>query len=672
MKRRDIRIIFLVVLLVGVLIWFLSVGGDTVKQSGASLYFEWNGEESQKVSTPYVEDQAGILGAFTHHLDRMAEGWRDNLGIEINIITLPGSGQDINMLANKLFKEKEIGKTAPNGGVLILIDTEQGAARIEVSYSLEGLFTDAQTGLLARNQLAPYASYQVVGMAVMDVMRYLNDYALEQAVYGNFNLPEVFRESEEFQARKLLYSGGGGAKTGISDVPTDTDFKKPVPRNKQALYAPSSSPEQTIEAYKNSLRDYIGDPDLPLFTEGSQEMNRRYPFAPYEAKSDLRGILAAEPLTIYQDGDYAVALPPVDVSGYRPILMKKTGGVWKIDKVEMIKNLFFVSGGKYALQNRNTPYYFALKRLGQKGRDENIAALPVPEGELQKTIAALENRTDVMSRFMLAELLFRNAFAAVDALRYYEEAAENAPTDPLFVGTFVERALYLHFPELVLPYIRHLGPWDVDVIARMYAQMRQYDRIEDMMRQYLRRNAYDRQVLVWLMWALEQQGKTTEAAKTEQVLKKLDADPTKPGNPVLLDFSPRMPLYHATNTTMVGSTKVYGFSEFVTGMTNTSARPVQIDSVILTSVGTGRSSGLGDIKDYWRYGNQGRVLQPGERLSFNKTWGFTIDPGHQRLSYIFDVCWREVGSREQQCNWQRLDLVSDLNILKAGHKRGGM
>ena len=54
------------------------------------------------------------------------------------------------MLANKLFKEKEIGKTAPNGGVLILIDSGQKDARIEVSYSLEGLFTDAQTGLLAR------------------------------------------------------------------------------------------------------------------------------------------------------------------------------------------------------------------------------------------------------------------------------------------------------------------------------------------------------------------------------------------------------------------------------------------------------------------------------------------------------------------------------------------
>ncbi|MCB9982717.1 MAG: TPM domain-containing protein [Rhodospirillales bacterium] len=656
----------LLVLAIPVTFFLYKNGFGTGNAPQVTAHSSYEENTNEQFSTSYIEDSAGILGAFTHHLDRMAEDWRDDLGVEIKIVTLNGGSQDINVLANRLFKEKEIGKTAKNGGVLILIDSGRRDARIEVSYSLEGLFTDAQTGLLARNQLAPYASYRVAGMAVMDVMRFLNDSALEQAVYGNFNLPEQFENSEEFQTRKLLYSGGGGAKTDIPDVPTDTDFKKPVPANKQALYAPGSTPEKTIEAYKRSLKDYIGTPELPLFTEGSQEMRRRYPFAPYEAKVDLRGILAAEPLTIYTEGDYAAALPPTPVSGYRPVLMKKTGGVWQIDMVETIKNLFFISGGKYVLQNKNTPYYFALNRLNGEKNKEDIAAFAIPEGDLKKLISALEKQNDPLSRFMLAELLFRNAFAAVDALRYYEEAARTAPADPLFVTTFAKRALYLHFPELALPYIERLGGDNDFLLARAYAQMERYGEIERLMRARLKRNAWDRQALVRLGWALEQQGKTGEAEKTDRIIEKLDVDPKKPGNPVALDFAPAMPVYHAKNTTMVGSTKVYGFSAFTTGMTNTSARPVQIDSIVLTSVGTGRTSGLGDIKDYWHYGNQNRILQPGERISFNKTWGFTVDPGHQRLSYLFDVCWHAVGSPKKQCDVKRLDLVSDLNVLKVG------
>lgn len=663
-SRRVLGLLFILAVSVAILAYTISKKASdpesvTVTDKAALTVYE-------KFPTSYVEDNAHILGAFTHHLDRTAKIWRDNLGIDVRVITLKSSNSDINVLAHTLFQEKEIGKTTSNGGILLLIDAENRNARIEVSYSLEDLFTDALTGRLARSQLAPYASYQIVGMAVMDVLRYLYDSALEQAVYGNFNLPEQFANSEAFQVRQLLYSGGGGAKTAIPAIPMDEDLKKNVPESKLALYAPSSSPKETIEAYKRSLTDYIGYAELSLFTEGSQEMRRRYPFAPYEAVADLRGILAAEPLTIYTQGEHAVALPDTPVSGYRPILMKRTNDVWQIHIVETMKNLFFIGGGKYQLQNVNTPYAFALKRLGGPQSQENIAAIPLSEGDLKKTITSLEDRSDALSRFMLAELLFRNAFAAIDALVYYEEAVKAAPADPLILSTFLQRALYLGFPELALPYIKNIDRSNGLLLARVYTYMNRHDLVEQLMRQLLDRNPYYREALVWLSKSQAEQGKTNEAEETDRRIEKLDSDPKRPSNPVVLDFVPAAPWYHAKNTTMVGATKVYGFSEFLTGMTNTSNRPVQIESVVLTSAGTGNPSGLGDIKGYWRYNDDNRVLQPGERLVFNKTWGFTTNPGHQRLSYIFDICWHAVGGRERQCNPQRLDLVSELTVLALG------
>lgn len=41
------------------------------------------------------------------------------------------------------------------------VDASKNEARIEVSYSLEGVFTDGLVGLISHDQLAPYASYNV-------------------------------------------------------------------------------------------------------------------------------------------------------------------------------------------------------------------------------------------------------------------------------------------------------------------------------------------------------------------------------------------------------------------------------------------------------------------------------------------------------------------------------
>lgn len=128
---------------------------------------------------------------------------------------------------------------------------------------------------------------------------------------------------------------------------------------------------------------------------------------------------------------------------------------------------------------------------------------------------------------------------------------------------------------------------------------------------------------------------------------------------VRLTFSPARPVFHAEGTRQVGGQAIYGHSQFATTMTNTGPEPVRIESVILTSIGTGPRSGLGDIKDYWNYGNQDRRIGPGQSVQFNKTWGFTVDPQHDWLSYIFDVCWREAASGRRACARQTLDLVSE-------------
>ena len=110
-------------------------------------------------------------------------------------------------------------------------------------------------------------------------------------------------------------------------------------------------------------------------------------------------------------------------------------------------------------------------------------------------------------------------------------------------------------------------------------------------------------------------------------------------------------------TIQVGDATVHDHSDFGVTMTNTSRRPVRIESVQLTSHGTAGASGLGDVKDYWDYPSGDHVLAPGESFSFDKLWGFTVDTGHEHVRYRFETCWRGVGESVRQCRVQWVDVM---------------
>jgi len=618
--------------------------------------------ELPPVNSQYIDDQAHLLGPFAFHLHRMAKDWQETLGIEVQIATLRAPGKKIAELTNSVFRERGIGKKADTGGVLILIEPDQKEARIEVSYSLEGVFTDAMVGLIAHDQLAPYASYNVLGMAIMDVLHFMKEQALEQAVVGTFALSEQYQSGKEYQAKKQLLSGGAGAQVDITSVPTDVDFKQPVLANKQVQYMPSELPEQTVEAYKRSLHDYVGYPDLPLFTEGSQIMRASYPFAPYEELLRLRRIISSEPLEIITHKNYALALSQNPAHGFTPILMKRVDGKWRIDMVETWKNLFFDPEGNYYLNNNNTAYDFALNQYGD-GKWRDIAPLPVDEGQLKQLLHRLKDQEDAMSQFKLAELLFRNAFVALDALTHYERALTLAPDDPLLQSTYVDRVRYLGFPELAMPYLQKMGVRGALPLAETLGEAQRFDKAAEAASLGVSENPYSIYALRTLNWALKNAGQTDEASDIQEHISRIKKDTARRDRPVWLTFQPKRPLLRTKETINVGGTTVYGHSEFSVYITNHSKRPVQIESVNLVSAGTGRTSGLGDIKDYWQYPSGNRSLKPGEWQRFNKVWGFTVDPKHDRLSYLFHVCWRGVDDDEQQCNTQTIDLVSDIHVM---------
>jgi tetratricopeptide (TPR) repeat protein len=488
------------------------------------------------------------------------------------------------------------------------------------------------------------------------VLHYLRDQVYLAALTGDIQLGDEYRRRESFTAYARFGSGGAGAKTRLAKVPMDADLKQPVPSQRRARYAPSADVRESVAAFLRASADLAGDPTLPLFTEGSRLMRTHYPFAPFEELKRLERIEDSRPLTWHVEGDYAIASSANPATGFVPILLHREQGLWRVDQVETWKNLFFNSAGNYILWNSNTPYSFGLAQFG-KGRHYDIAPLPLGDRPIAVELARLEQEAGVLARLRRAEVWLRNVFIFPKALADYEKAAALAPEDPLVLQTLAERAMYLGFPELAIPALEKAGPGFEITLAEAFHDLGDGRQAQRWIARALQDDPYNLHALNWRSYLAARHGTPEEAQLARAAVALATSDRRRAVNPVWLEFEPAQPRFHPDTTVESDGVTVHDHSRFRVSMTNTSRRPVVIESVRLASSGTAAASGLGDVKDYWDYPSAERHLAPGESVSFDKLWGFTVDTGHEHVRYTFRTCWHGVGETVRQCRTQWVDVL---------------
>jgi tetratricopeptide (TPR) repeat protein len=390
----------------------------------------------------------------------------------------------------------------------------------------------------------------------------------------------------------------------------DADLKRRVPEEERARYAPSANVKESVAAFLRATGDLAGDPTLELFTEGSRLMRTHYPLARFEELQRLERIKASAPLEYIVEGDYAVVTSKRPVNGFAPILLHREQGLWRVDLVETWKNLFFDSDGNYFLRNSNTAYAFGLKQFG-KGSYYNIAPVDLGGDSIAEALAKLEARPGALSALKRGEIWLRNGLVLPRALSAYEQALREAPEDPRILDVFGNRTLYLGFPELAIPAYEKSSRGLEIALARAYNEMGDGKGAAKWIDRALKLDPYDWEALQWRTFLAERYGTPEEVRIAGAAMARIAADPGRVFNPVTLRFSPEKPRLHTDTPRDSNGVAVYDHSEFGVTMTNTSRRPVEIDSVRLTSEGTaGRKSGLGDIRKYWSYlaGSNRRAL----------------------------------------------------------------
>jgi len=185
-------------------------------------------------------------------------------GIENALILLPSlpPAKSIEEVAAEFFSQLKIGARRNGRGILYLYSVKENQLKIEVSYKLEGEIPD----VFCRRLEEAAKTYMLSEVP--------QDFVTELII--TTNLRGLGSKSEALSAPAWLdqsfLSGGAGA-TVAGYRKSLEDYERAIRRLPDLAldeFSPSPDPRESVQRYLASLEAGIGDPRLPLLTEGSR------------------------------------------------------------------------------------------------------------------------------------------------------------------------------------------------------------------------------------------------------------------------------------------------------------------------------------------------------------------------------------------------------------------
>lgn len=180
--------------------------------------------EVPPLSSPVV-DTAGMLTASEkQELEDYLLALDHQTGVQIAVLTIPSlQGESLEAFSMKTAETWKLGQQGEDNGALLLVALEERAIRIEAGYGLESTLTDAKSGLIIRQVLAPLFRAERYGQGIIEAVRNMAGIAT-----GNEEiLSEKVRNSDEdkpggnfaglifFILFFLLMRGGLGRRGGL-------------------------------------------------------------------------------------------------------------------------------------------------------------------------------------------------------------------------------------------------------------------------------------------------------------------------------------------------------------------------------------------------------------------------------------------------------------------------
>lgn len=232
--------------------------------------------------------------------------------------------QNIKVYASKKLTELKLGDTTNSRAILIVLNESKPELKIEVSYSLEGILPDALI-----NKIEKAAStYLIHGNRADFITEFIIrvGLVLKQRMKPD-HLAEFFGVDQQF-ALSRFRSGGAGVRNALKTV---DELVEKLQSGDFAYYKNSENPKEVLELYLQSLAKGIGDPRLPLLTDGSKLYRMEYPKSRGQIFALSEDFIRASPYELVVGDKIAYAFfnsnEPV-----LPIVLVKQEEDWFIDE----------------------------------------------------------------------------------------------------------------------------------------------------------------------------------------------------------------------------------------------------------------------------------------------------------------------------------------------------
>ena len=292
-----------------------------------------------------VEDEAAVLAV--DQRKRIAE-FHDLLlqdhGIDYRVVTLRDAG-DINAAAARKFAALSTGMRSESGrALLLMIDTSEDLVRMEVSHSLEPVYTDAFTKYIESRQMVPFFQSGRVADGILATTELIVAKAQEAERQGSLDV-------EEEPAKSSGAGATSDALIGKADKRTGGD---------SADVRAGSSPAKTLQEYMAAMASRNGAPDLTLYTSATRAMLQRWTITPAQMDMIVKSYrrCTAEPVQ-YED-DLAVIRYPIEQRTCAPFFFRRSQDGWQLDLTMMQDVIRFGRSNSWRLDlSVDHPYKFA-------------------------------------------------------------------------------------------------------------------------------------------------------------------------------------------------------------------------------------------------------------------------------------------------------------------------
>ena len=451
----------------------------------AGSWFAWR--HSQKPHRPrYVlineTTQHDYDLAFTMSL-KLAE---KKSGIENALVlleSLPDS-KTIEQTASDLFAQLHIGARRDGRGILYLYSVRENLLKIEVSYALEGDIPD----LYCRRLEEAAKTYMLSEVP--------QDFISELIITTNLRASGA-KSGDGARARpawinsEFLSGGGGALARGYGKTLDDYESAiRRLPETELKEYLPAADARVSVDRYLASLAAGIGDPRLPLLTEGARLFRAVVPRDEAQQERIAEFFQAAAPYRLLFTGALALAVPQADHSNLPLVLRRGDDGLWYVDEPKSWTYFHrFEDNVNFFVKYADNPFLDALRALKVPNMDQAIyehvatPALHAYPYSLGAAIRSLEVKIrlaprDATNQAALGDLYLFESNWISKAIASYEKASALAPEDVTYRWRLMD--LYLNASQVdkmlaQLKYLSEHSPAD----RRTQAWYRYYEREYD-------------------------------------------------------------------------------------------------------------------------------------------------------------------------------------------------